>query len=139
MYAAAYVLSGRNLRRDLSLLSYVAIVYTTAAVLMTVVMVSSRTPFTGYPPQTWLVFVLITIGPQFLGHTVFNYLLGYLEANVVALAIMAEPVGATVLAFALLSESPPAGAIVGGALILTGVYLAIAAQSRRAVVEAPVD
>ncbi len=137
--AAAYVLSGRNLRQELSLLAYVAIVYTTAAVLMGVVMMVSRTPFTGYPAKAWLMFVLITLGPQFLGHTVFNYLLGHLEANVVAVAIMAEPVGSTLLALLLLSEVPSLAAVAGGGLILAGVYVALTSQTRRGISEVPVD
>jgi drug/metabolite transporter (DMT)-like permease len=141
--AGAYVLSGRNLRRDLSLVSYVAIVYTTAAVLLGVAMLVSGTRFAGYEPKVWLVFLAITVGPQLMGHTVFNYLLGHLEAGVVAVAIMAEPVGATLLALVILGESPPVAAVAGGGLILAGVYLAIASQVRErdaaALAEAPVD
>ena len=141
--AAAYVVSGRNLRRDLSLVSYVAIVYTTAAALLAVAMVASGTRFVGYEPKVWLLFLAITAGPQLMGHTVFNYLLGHLEAGVVAVAIMAEPVGATLLALLILRESPPVAAVAGGALILVGVYLAIASQVRErdatALAEAPVD
>jgi len=141
--AAAYVLSGRNLRRDLSLVSYVAIVYTTAAALLALAMVGSRTHFAGYEPKVWLLFLAITAGPQLMGHTVFNYLLGHLEAGVVAVAIMAEPVGATLLALVILGETPPVAAVAGGGLILAGVYLAIASQVREreasALAEAPVD
>ena len=55
------------------------------------------------------LFVAITVGPQFLGHTVFNYLLGHVRAPVVAIALLAEPVGATLLAFVLLDEMPERG------------------------------
>jgi len=144
--AAGYVLSGRNLRQRVSVLSYAAIVYTTAALLLGLVMLAGSIPFTGFPPQTWLVFLAITIGPQFLGHTVFNYLLGPLEASVVAIAIMAEPVGATLLAFAILGEVPSWATVAGGVLILAGVYLGISAQARGpaarsgpGLLEAPVD
>jgi drug/metabolite transporter (DMT)-like permease len=140
IFGAAYVLSGRNLRRQMALVPYTAVVYGTAAVLLAGVLLVSGTPFVGYEPEVWLLFVLITIGPQFLGHTVFNYLLGHLEASVVAVAIMAEPVGATLLALVILDEVPAASAVVGGALILAGVYVAIAtARGRRELLESPVD
>jgi drug/metabolite transporter (DMT)-like permease len=138
-FGAAYVLSGRNLRRDLSLLTYVSIVYTTCAAILAVEMKATGTPFTGFPVKTWVVFALLTLGPQIMGHTVFNYLLAYLDASVVTVAIMAEPVGATVLAFLILSENPPWNVVGGGAVLLAGVYLAIRAQARVAVAEAPVD
>ncbi len=128
--AAAYVLAGRDLRQRMSLLTYAGIVYTGAAALLGVAMLLTRTRFTGYPPDVWGLFALMTLGPQLLGHTVFNYLLAHLEASVVAISVTAEPVGASLLAFAAFGEVPSASAIVGGALILNGIYVAIAGQSR---------
>ncbi len=138
-FASFYVLSGRVLRQRVSLLTYVSIVYTTCAALLAVAMVGSGTPFTGFSGETWLMFALLTLGPQIMGHTVFNYLLAHLEAGVVVVAIMAEPVGATLLALVVLSESPPWNAVAGGVVLLAGVYLAIRAQARVAVAEVPVD
>jgi drug/metabolite transporter (DMT)-like permease len=129
--AAVYVLAGRRLRQELSVIVYTSIVYTTAAVALAVCMVVSETRFAGYPSKTWLLFVLMTIGPQFLGHSVFNYVLGDVKASVVAIAVMAEPVGATLLAMAILGETPSSGAVIGGALILCGVYVAIASEGAR--------
>jgi drug/metabolite transporter (DMT)-like permease len=128
--AAAYVLAGRDLRQRMSLLTYTGIVYTGAAGLLAVAMLMTRTRFTGYPPDVWGLFVLMTLGPQLLGHTVFNYLLAHLEASVVAISVTAEPVGASLLAFAAFGEVPAASAIAGGALILSGIYVAIAGQAR---------
>ena len=141
IFGAAYVLSGRNLRREMSVIPYTAIVYATAAVILAGVLAASGTPFAGYEPKVWLLFALITIGPQFLGHTVFNYLLGHLEAVVVTIAIMAEPVGATLLALVIVGEAPTASEVAGGALILAGVYTALAATTRRdaAMLETPVE
>jgi drug/metabolite transporter (DMT)-like permease len=130
IFAGAYFVAGREVRREVSVLTYVSIVYTTCAVLLGVAAFASGAQMTGFPPETWWMFVLLTIGPQIAGHTVFNYLLGHLEAAVVAVAIMAEPVAATLLAIAFLSEQPLATAVIGGVLILAGVFLAIRAQAR---------
>jgi drug/metabolite transporter (DMT)-like permease len=99
-------------------------------VALAVVMLVSRTPFLGYEPKVWLLFVLITLGPQFMGHTVFNYLLGHVSAQIVAIGIMAEPVGASILALAILGEAPSAATVVGGVLILAGVATALVAGAR---------
>ena len=128
-------MAGRTLRRDLPVLPYVIVVYTTCAVCMAGAMAVSREPFTGYPPKTWLLLVAMTIGPQLLGHTVFNLLLGHLPASVVTISIMAEPVGATVLAFMFLGEVPGAVTLLGGAVVLAGVYMGIASQTRERLVE----
>jgi len=135
--AAVYVLLGRNLRQELSLVTYTSVVYSVSSVALAMVMIVSGTPFLGYPPETWLLFALMTAGPQLLGHTVFNYLLGQVRASVVAVALVLEPVMATILAFAILGEKPGPFTIVGGAIVLVGVYLAIAAES--AIAAAPVE
>jgi drug/metabolite transporter (DMT)-like permease len=140
-FAAIYILLGRRLRPVLPLVPYTAVVYLISALVLAVVMVATSTPFAPYPAETWLLFLAITIGPQFLGHTTFNYLLGHLRASIVSVALLAEPVGATLLALVILGERPGIGTVVGGAVVLAGVYLAIRAESRTAaeVLDAPVE
>jgi drug/metabolite transporter (DMT)-like permease len=136
--AAGYYMVGRTLRRDLSLLTYVGIAYTTCALLLIPAMLVARTPFTGFEAGTWWTFLALALVPQIMGHTVFNYLLRYLSATVVAVAILGEPVGATLLGLAIFGEVPGWAAVAGGALILVGIYAAIRGQSR-AEVPAPVE
>lgn len=135
---AGYVLSGRSLRRHVSLLTYVGIAYTVCAGLLALAMLASRTPFTGFEPKTWGLFVLMALVPHILGHTVFNYLLAHVEAAVVAIAVMGEPVGASLLALVILGEVPPWATVAGSVLVLAGIYVAVAAQTRR-VLEAPLE
>jgi drug/metabolite transporter (DMT)-like permease len=138
--AAAYFLIGRNLRQDLSLVPYVTVVYATCSVLLVPAVLVSGSKLTGFPAKTWLLFLLMALVPQIMGHTVFNYLLRYMDATVVAIAIMGEPVGATLLALAFYGEVPPWTATIGGLIVLAGIYVAIAEQGRRRTVpEAPVD
>lgn len=137
--AAAYFLSGRTLRTRVPLLTYVAIAYTTCAALLAVAMTVSGTPFAGFDADVWLLFVLMAVVPQFLGHTVFNYLLAEVPASVVAIAVTGEPVGATLLALAAFGEVPRWTALVGGAVILIGIYVTISAESRRREPVAPIE
>ena len=136
--AAGYLLTGQRLRRRLSLPTYAGAVYGICAVLLFIAAVISGTPLVGFDPEVWLLFALMAAGPQILGHTVFNYLLREVDATVVAVAVMGEPVGASLLALALFGEVPPASAIVGGAVVLAGIYVAVTAQSRARLV-APVE
>ena len=136
IFAAIYVLLGRSLRQQLSLVTYSSIVYAASAIVLGAMMIVSGTAFVGYPSKTWLMFVLITAGPQFLGHTTFNYLLGHVRAAIVAVALLAEPVGATILAWIILGEAPGIATVIGGAIVLWGVSLAIAAETRAADVAA---
>jgi drug/metabolite transporter (DMT)-like permease len=136
--AAGYLLTGQPLRQRLSLPAYAGVVYGVCALLLLAAMLVTGTAVTGYEPRVWLLFGLMAAGPQILGHTVFNYLLREVDATVVAVAIMGEPVGASLLALGLFGEVPPVSATFGGALILAGIYVAVRAQSRRRQV-APVE
>jgi drug/metabolite transporter (DMT)-like permease len=136
--AAVYVLLGRNLRQSMSLVTYTSVVYSVSSAVLAAVMLVTGTPFFGYPPETWVLFALMTAGPQLLGHTVFNYLLGSVRATVVAVALVLEPVMATILALVILGERPGVVTVLGGAVVLVGVYLAIVAETDANLV-APVE
>jgi drug/metabolite transporter (DMT)-like permease len=136
--AAGYLLVGSRLRRRLSLPTYAGIVYSVCALLLLPAILLTGTPLFGFEPKVWWMFGLLALGPQILGHTVFNYLLREVDATIVAVAIMGEPVGASLLAVLLFGEVPAAAALLGGALILAGIYVAVTAQARRPV-GAPVE
>jgi drug/metabolite transporter (DMT)-like permease len=122
--AAAYILVGRHLREGMSLVTYVFLVYGMAAIVLLIVMFSSgQTPF-GYSPQTYLWFLLLALVPQLLGHSTFNWMLGYLPAAYVSVALLGEPIGSAILAYFLLGETPTLLMIFGAILILAGIYIA---------------
>ncbi|HET6770105.1 MAG TPA: DMT family transporter [Actinomycetota bacterium] len=128
---AGYFLTGRSLRRRLSLLVYAGIVYSICAVILAAAVLLSGTPLTGYEPKVWLLFGLMALGPQILGHTTFNFLLRDVSATVIAVAVMAEPVGASLLALLFFGEAPSAVDVIGGFLVLAGIYLGIVGEARR--------
>lgn len=135
---AAHRIVGIGPRRRLSLLPFVAVVYGVCAAGLFVVVLVTGTPLTGFAPEAWLMMVLLALGPQLVGHTLFNFLLRDLDPTVIAVAIMGEPVGASILAVLLFGEVPPLGAALGGVLLLVGIYIAVTSQSRRAT-EAPLE
>ena len=129
--AAGYVLIGRRLRAQMSLVPYIFLVYGVAAViLITIMLVAGYSPW-GYPPQAYFWLVLLAIVPQLLGHSTFNWALGFLPAAFVAITLMGEPIGSTVLAFILLKETPTAVKIFGAILILAGIFVASRGQTEK--------
>jgi drug/metabolite transporter (DMT)-like permease len=94
-----------------------------ALILDLIVLLAGQSPL-GYPPQTYLWFLLLALVPQLLGHSTYNWALGHLSATYVSIAVIAEPVGSTILAYFILKESPSALEIFGAILILAGIYLA---------------
>jgi drug/metabolite transporter (DMT)-like permease len=121
--AAGYVLAGRSLRRRVALVPYVVVVYSVCTVCLLVIALLQGGPLVGYPASEWLVFVGLAIGPGLLGHTVINWTLAHLESSVVSVSLLGEPIGATLLAFALLGEDPTVYTVAGGVVVLAGIYL----------------
>ena len=127
---SGYLLLGQRLRQRLDLLPYITVVYGMAALLVLIAAVATQQSFTGYAPATYLVMILLAFGPQLLGHTAYNWTLRYVSAAVVAVAILGEPVGASILAYFVLDEHLTLLQVAGGALVLLGIYLALRTQRR---------
>ncbi|HJU65768.1 MAG TPA: DMT family transporter [Gemmatimonadaceae bacterium] len=124
---AAYYLAGRRLRRTLGLWSYVALVYGTALLVLLAIAALASVPVLGQPRRELAIFAALALGPMLLGHTGMNWALKYLPAFVVSLAVLCEPVGATLLAALLpgIREIPALLTLAGGALVLAGIGLAL--------------
>ena len=120
---SGYLLIGRSLRRRLSLLAYVWLVYTSAAIALLVIALIAREPLWGFSPAAWAFLFALALGPQLMGHTVFNWALKQVSATFIALAILGEPVGAAVLALILFDEGFSGLQIAGFVLLLGGIYL----------------
>ena len=136
--AAAYVTVGAEVRRTVSTTAYTAICYATAAVALLVLCLVSGRALVGYPADTWLYLVALTLGAQLLGHSVFNRVLRTTSPTVVSVAILFEIVGATALAWVFFDEHPPAGAFPAAVLIIAGVVLVVRAGREPAVAGVPV-
>lgn len=122
--ASAYLLLGRTVRRRLSTLAYVWPCYGLAGVLLVALCLGTKQPLTGYGAQTYLLLALMAIVPQILGHSAFNWALAHFSTVFVTLALLGEPIGASLLAWLILGELPPISALAGGVMILGGIYLA---------------
>ncbi len=121
---AGYLLIGRRLRARMSLISYVSLVYGMAAVVLVIIMLVARENPVGYSPQIYLWLVLLAVIPQLIGHSTFNWALGYLSAAYVSITLLGEPIGSTILAYFFLHEKPTPLKLIGGVLILVGIYVA---------------
>lgn len=121
---AVYLLAGAELRPRLSLLAYVFPVYGTAAAVLTLTCLVAGVPLAGYSLRSCLFMFLLGLVPQCIGHTSYNWSLRYLRPALVGLVTLAEPIGATALAYLILGEGLTWHKAVGGAIILGGIYLA---------------
>jgi drug/metabolite transporter (DMT)-like permease len=124
IFVAGYLVIGRKLRAALPLAPYAFIVFGTAAAVLLIGVFLREEKMTGYMPVTYLWFCALGLIPQTMGHAGFNWALRYLPASLVSIALLGEPIGSSLLALALIKEFPTVAEILGGTMILGGIYLA---------------
>ena len=129
---SGYSLAGRGSRQKLGILEYACVTYGASAVVLLIVALPMHVKLTGYSSQTWWALAGLIVGPQLLGHTFINFALRAIDATRVSVAVMAEPVVATTLAYFLFQETPSWLAYPGGVAILVGIYLVTTVQQEPA-------
>jgi drug/metabolite transporter (DMT)-like permease len=80
-------------------------------------------PFFGYTSKTWLALGGLGLIAHFGGWISINYALGHLKGTNVSVTLLSQTVVTALLAMFLLGESLSLNQIVGGLLVLTGVYI----------------
>lgn len=121
--AGAYLLCGRVVRQNLSLITYIFLVYFISAFVLGILCIIWGTHLYPYPSKTFLWFILLGLIPTIIGHTLYNWALKYLKAYLVAINILGEPVGSTILAYLIFKQIPPPLTYVGAFAIFTGIFL----------------
>lgn len=123
--SSATLLIARALRVRIPVATYVGITSLSAAPLLLLaglLMGSSFVPADGRQAGLLLAVALV---PHLVGNTALNWALGWLPAPRVALVILGEPVGATLLAWAFLHQTPRPLTFAGAALVMTAVALSL--------------
>jgi drug/metabolite transporter (DMT)-like permease len=113
------------MRRTLPLSTYGAVVYATSAMVLLAATLVSGTQLLGYPAASYAAIALLAAVPQLIGHNAINWALGSLPAAIVAVAILGEPLGAAAIGAVLLDEVPGWREGSAGAVVLTGVGVAV--------------
>jgi drug/metabolite transporter (DMT)-like permease len=62
--------------------------------------------------------------PQLIGHSSYNWALRWLSTSLVAVSLLGEPIGSTLLAYLVFDEGLTWAKIIGGACILWAIGLA---------------
>lgn len=111
-------------------MEYIRIAYTTAATLLLPLPYLFGGGYGGYPPAVYGYILLMALLPQLVGHTSFNWATRHIPPVLVSLAILFEPVGASLLAFLLFGELPGIQVLFGALVLLVGVGMAVVGGRR---------
>ncbi|OXS57443.1 EamA domain-containing membrane protein RarD [Bacillus sp. V-88] len=118
-----YLLFGQTIRKRLSLMTYTYVVYVISSIVLLLYVIIQSESLGPYPKEDWIYFLLLAIIPTLLGHSLFNWSLKWLSTSTISMAILFEPIGASLLAYWLLGEKVLMTQVLGGVVIMTGVTL----------------
>ena len=127
---AGYLILGRRLRQSLEAWTYSFLVSLVAAAVLLPFIIWSGLEFFAYPAREWGLFFLMALLPGICGHGIINWALKYLKAPLIAVSILGETVSASIMALLILQEALGLYQIIGGGLILSGIYLAMTNEAR---------
>jgi len=126
-----YLVTARHLRAKIDFLSFVSFIYAGAAVFLLIAVALGGYSLFGYSTQTYLMMALVALVPQMIGHSAANFALRFIPATLVSVAILGEPVGATLLGYIILEEAPGLNEIAGGVLVLAGIFAVLKRSPKR--------
>ncbi|MEK4800634.1 DMT family transporter [Oceanobacillus sp. FSL K6-0118] len=128
---AIYILSGQKTRKSLSLITYTYIVYGVGMITLLLYNIIMQNPFGNYSMKNWYIFLALAVIPTFLGHSLFNWAIKWLNNSTVSMAIVFEPIAATLLAYIMLKETMIWSQLLGGTIVIFGLFLFILSTSRK--------
>ncbi|MCG3221504.1 MAG: EamA family transporter [Candidatus Heimdallarchaeota archaeon] len=126
-----YFLIGKKILQDSPLWPYFAIVNLSSALFLLIYCLirGYRTELFQYSSFVYLLFVIAALAPSLIGHATYNYSMRNLPAFVVGVAILGEPVGATILGVIMLDQKPDLIIILYAGIILIGIVLTSISQN----------
>ena len=102
-----------------------------SSVSLLIAAVASGYTDVSFAPETWLVLLGLAVGPQLIGHTTINYAMRHFSALLVTIAILGEPVGSAILAFALFDEVVAPLQLAGFVGLLVGIAVTAIGETKQ--------
>jgi len=123
--AGLYILGGRKLRKTVSTVSYAFVVYAVGTITLFFICLALSAPVYNLTITDYEIILLMALVSGIFGHTLYNWSLGYIRASVMSVALLGEPIGSSLLAYAIpwIHQEPSLYTVVGGGIILVGIYL----------------
>lgn len=130
MFYGAYFLATQRSRQYLDSLTAFWLAAVSSTLVLLLFCLVTRQPLLGYSAKTYWSFLGLGVIVQGVGQFAFSYALGYLPASLVSPAGLGQPVVTAILAVPLLGEQISLGQIVGGVVVLAGIYIVQRSRQR---------
>ena len=120
---AIYFVIARSLKEKIDLRVFVFLAYLFASFVVIIWMLIENTESIMIPNDAWVFLIALALGPQAIGHTIFNWAVRRLPATTVSTAILGEPIFASILAWWWLSEKIDTVSAIGFITIVIGILI----------------
>lgn len=121
-YGAFYLLSQQG-RKLMDTLTYLFITTVSSSIVLFILVLLFNHDFTGYPVNTWIIFLALGLGVQVIGWFFINYSQGFLPASIVSPTLLGQPVITAVMAAVILYEQLSLYHVIGGSIVVAGIYV----------------
>lgn len=129
--ATLYFLLGQKVRKKVSFMTYSFIAYGIGSGFLIIYNFFQNNDFFGYPTNYWLIFIALAVFPTFFGHALFHWALRWLSISTISLGVIFEPIISSLLAYLVLGEQVTPTQLLGGTIIIFGLFLFIVSTSRK--------
>jgi drug/metabolite transporter (DMT)-like permease len=123
VFFAAYLMTTERIRTSMDTLTFNALAIAGSIVTLFAICVALGIPLTGYPPRAWLALAGLGLVTQLMAYYALVYALGHLPATITSVGLLAQVPGTALLAMLLLGEPLSTVQVLGGAVVLAGIYV----------------
>lgn len=120
---AVYLLAMERARAGLSALVAWWISTLVSVIALLALSLALNAPLVDYPLASYAIFAIMALVVQIGGFLSLNYALGHLPAPIISVSLLAQPVLTALLAVPLLGQLLNGVQILGGTLVMTGIFI----------------
>ncbi len=123
MAVAVYTLLGRACRKTMTTTVYTYVVYAACAITLIIFTAFWKYPVSAFETSAILVGFFLAVFSTILGHSIFSWCLKYFSPSFISASKLCEPIVAAAVAAVLFREMPGVLQVIGGLIVLAGVFL----------------
>jgi drug/metabolite transporter (DMT)-like permease len=123
IFFAGYMLTTERAREAMDTLTFSAIAAAGSVVTLLIAGVLAGVPLAGFGGRTWAALLALGLISQLGAYLALAYALGRLPATITSVGLLAQVPLTALLAVPLLGERITAAQMMGGALVLAGIFI----------------
>jgi drug/metabolite transporter (DMT)-like permease len=128
---AAYLLTTQRARAHVDTLTFMTISLISTIPVLLILNLAMGTALTGYSAKAWSALIALGLVSHMGGWLAINYALGHLRAAPVSVTLLGQVIVTALLSIPVLGEALSRRQIIGGAVVLGGIYLANQSKEKK--------